>query len=343
MQNPSLSKYKILIVLQRFPQKRYAAFAYGSIVGNESQVIPCNSSGNVLSALDVSIPFYGYKGTTRVGCTVTPGALPSGVTTKSNTAATASAAGNLILTFAANGTLGASATKTGTIDLTFACEGQSVIKKFTWTKANAAVNGTNSVLFEVLSPTGNVIINGQNNVQLTTVMYSGTSQVTPTAFVWKKYTSGSWNTISGQTAASLNVTPDMVDGSAAFSCTATYGGKTYTAYATVLDKQDNYQASLISTAGEAFNNSIGITVLYSLVYQNGKEVDILKSMVFSSTAPASPKSGDFYWKINTSASTVTLQKYSGTAWADATGSDLPQLVYNIYRTNANNEIDHRLL
>lgn len=133
----------------------------------------------------MTIPFYGYKGTTRVGCTVAPGTLPSGVTIKSNTPATASVTGNLILTFAANGTLGASATKTGTIDLSFTCEGQSVVKKFTWTKANAAVNGTSSVLFEVLSPAGNVIINGQNNVQLTTIMYSGTSQVTPTAFVWK--------------------------------------------------------------------------------------------------------------------------------------------------------------
>lgn len=308
------------------------------IVGNESQVIPCNSSGNILAALDVTIPFYGYKGTTRVGCTVTPGTLPSGVTIKSNTPATASVTGNLILTFAANGALGASATKTGTIDLSFTCEGQSVVKKFTWTKANAAVNGTSSVLFEVLSPAGNVIINGQNNVQLTTIMYSGTSQVTPTAFVWKKYNSGAWTTISGQTASTLTVTPDMVDSSASFSCTATYGGKTYTAYATVLDKQDNYQASLISTAGEAFKNSVGTTVLYSLVYQNGKEVDVLKSMVFSSTAPSSSKNGDFYWKINTSAGTVTLQKYTGTAWEDATGADLPQLKYNIYRTNANNEI-----
>lgn len=169
-------------------------------------------------------------------------------------------------------------------------------------------------------------------------MYSGITQVTPSAFVWKKYTTGSWNTITGQTSSTLTVTPDMVDGSAAFSCTATYANKAYTAYATVLDKQDNYQASLISTAGEAFKNSIGTTVLYSLVYQNGKEVDILRSMVFSSTAPSSAKSGDFYWKINTSAGTVTLQKHNGTAWADATGSDLPQLVYNIYRTNANNEI-----
>lgn len=308
------------------------------IIGNENHVIPCNSAGNVLSALDVTIPFYGYQGSTRVNCSVTAGTLPSGVTVKTNTASTASVTGNLVLTFAAGATLGNSATKTGTIDLTFSCGGQSVVKKFTWTKSNAAVNGTSAVLFEVLSPAGNVIVNGVNNVSLTTIMYSGTTQVTPTAYVWKKYASGSWTTISGQTAATLTVTPAMVDSSASFSCTATYGGKTYTAYATVTDKQDNYQATLISSGGDSCKNCSGTTVLYSLVYQNGSEVDTMKSLKFLTSAPSAPASGDFYWKVDTSAKTVTLQKYNGTAWADATGSDLPELTYNIYRTNAKSEI-----
>lgn len=301
------------------------------IVGNESQVIPCNSSGNVLSAMDVTIPFAGYKGISKAACTVSPGTLPSGVTLKSNTAGTTSADGSLVLTFAANGTLGASATMTGTIDLTFTCNSTTVVKKFTWTKAKAAVNGTSAVLFEVISPAGNVIINSGNNVVLETIMYSGTSVVTPTAFVWKKYSSGSWATISGQTTSKLTVTPDMVDASASFSCTGTYGGKTYTAYATVTDKQDNYSVDIISTMGTQIKNGVGSGVIYYRLYQNGKEVDPLKTTDFLTTAPSSPTSGDFYYQLYKTNKKATLKKYNGTAWVDASGADLPQETYNTYR------------
>ena len=301
------------------------------MVGNESQVIPCNSAGNVLSAMDVTIPFAGYKGISKVACSVAVGTLPSGVSIKSNSPGTTSADGSLVLTFAAGGTLGASATITGTIDLTFTCNSSTVVKKFTWTKSNAAVNGTNAVLFEIISPAGNVIINSGNNVVLETIMYSGTSTVTPTAFVWKKYASGSWSTISGQTASKLTVTPAMVDASASFSCTGTYGGKTYTAYATVTDKQDNYSVDVISTMGTQIKNGVGTGVIYYRLYQNGQEVDPLKTTDFLTTAPSSPTNGDFYYQLDKTNKKATLKKYNGTAWVDASGADLPQETYNTYR------------
>ncbi|MFD1401945.1 hypothetical protein [Robinsoniella peoriensis] len=305
------------------------------VVGNENQGIPCNSSGNVSPATDVTIPFYGYQGTTRIACSVTAGTLPSGVTVKSNTASTTSAAGSLVLAFAVNATLGDSAAMSGTIDLTFNCGGQSIVKKFSWQKNKAAVNGTNSVLFELISPAGNVIVNSANNVSLETIMYSGTSVVTPTAFVWKKYASGAWTVISGQTASKLTVTPAMVDGSASFSCTGTYDGKTYTAYATVIDKQDNYDVDVICTLGTQIKNGMGSGVIYYRLYQNGSEVDVLKSTNFSSTAPSSPATGAFYYHIDVTAKTVTLKKYNGTAWADATGADLPSETYKTYRLDKN--------
>lgn len=40
--------------------------------------------------------------------------------------------------------------------------------------------------------------------------------------------------------------------------------------------------------------------------------------IISETAPSSPKSGDFWYKIDHSAKSVTLMKYSGSAWANAT-------------------------
>lgn len=301
------------------------------MVGNESQVIACTSSGTVLSALNITIPFTGYKGTSRIACSVTPGTLPSGITIKSNTAATASADGSLVLAAASGANLGDASAVSGTIDLTFSIDGKSVVKKFSWTKSKAAVNGTNSVLFELISPAGNVIINSGNNVVLKTSMYSGTSAVTPTAFVWKKYVSGAWTAISGETSDSLTVKPDMVDGYASFSCSATYGGKTYTAYATVIDKQDNFNVECISTLGTQIKNGQGYGVLYYRLYQNGIEVDSLKTTRFLTSAPTGAVNGDYYYHVNKTDKTVVLKKYNGTSWADASAADLPKETYNTYR------------
>lgn len=317
-----------------------AAGAGGSsvIVGNESQVIPCSSAGNALSATDIVIPFAGYKGTVKVPCSVAVGALPTGMTVKSNTGSTASADGSLVLTVASGASLGSADTMSGTVDLTFTCNGTTVVKKFTWTKSKAAVNGTNgvnAVLFQITSPAGNIIFNSSNNVSLETVMYSGTSTVTPSSFVWKKYASGSWAAVSGQTASKLTVTPDMVDGYASFSCTAVYGGKSYTAYATVIDKQDNYAVECISTMGLQIKNGQGYGVIYYRLFQGGTEVDALKSTNFLTAAPANPASGDFYYAVNRTAKTVTLKKYNGTAWADAAASDLPKETYRTYRLDKN--------
>ena len=166
-------------------------------------------------------------------------------------------------------------------------------------------------------------------------MYSGTSTVTPSSFVWKKYASGSWASISGQTASKLTVTPDMVDGYASFSCTAVYGGKSYTAYATVIDKQDNYAVECISTMGLQIKNGQGYGVIYYRLFQGGTEVDALKSTNFLTAAPANPANGDFYYAVNRTAKTVTLKKYNGTTWADAAASDLPKETYHTYRLDKN--------
>ena len=96
------------------------------ILGNEAQNIACTSGGLVQSAVEVTIPFTGYVGITQTACTCEVGALPSGVTVKSNTAATASASGAVVLAFASGATLGGASVLTGTIDLTFTVSGKTV-------------------------------------------------------------------------------------------------------------------------------------------------------------------------------------------------------------------------
>ena len=45
------------------------------------------------------------------------------------------------------------------------------------------------------------------------------------------------------------------------------------------------------------------------------------------SAPASPSSGDFYYYLDTTNRTVTLKKFNGSSWANATGADLPSGTY----------------
>lgn len=89
------------------------------IVGNEVQTIACTSGGAVSSATTVTIPFTAFLGITQTACTCTVGSLPSGVTLTKNTVATATAAGSVVLTFAANANLGGANVLTGSIPLTF--------------------------------------------------------------------------------------------------------------------------------------------------------------------------------------------------------------------------------
>ncbi len=85
-----------------------------------------------------------------------------------------------------------------------------------------------------------------------------------------------------------------------------------------MDKTDNYQLEIDSTAGDIFKNSVGESVLIARLWQNGAEVDALKSTAYSTAAPASPSAGDFYYKITKSTPQMALMRYSGSAWMDMT-------------------------
>lgn len=178
-----------------------------------------------------------------------------------------------------------------------------------------------------------VYIHGNvNTVLLKTQLLNGTTVVTSgISYVWKKYTNGAYTTLPGQTASTLTVTADMVESLASFECTATYGGKSYVAYWTVTDKQDEIFVDVICSVGDTFVNNTGVGVIYAKLMQKNKEYDELKTTTFSTSAPSNPASGDFYYKLDTAAKTVSLMKYDGSAWNAATDSDLPKGTYNWYR------------
>lgn len=301
------------------------------ILGNENQSLACTSAGKTSVAATITIPFTGYVGITQTACSCTVGTLPTGITVKSNTAATATAAGKLELSVASSSDLGGTAILTGDITLTFTISGHTVAKVFTWTKSKAGTNGTSAIVFSVYAPNGTVVQNQSGSLTLATSAYNGTTAITSGAtYQWAKYASGTWTNISNATASTLTVSGADIVNIQSYRCTMTYGGKTYVDIITVEDKSDPYVSEMLSIGGFTVKNNLGGVVPYIIVRTNQKEVDALKGPI-SETAPSNPATGAFWYKVDHTAKTVTLMKYSGTAWAAAT--ETQSLTYTWYAQN----------
>ena len=297
------------------------------ILSNEAQTIPCTSAGAVVAATNVTIPFTAYVGIEQRAATCTVGTLPSGVTIKSNTAATATAAGSVVLTFAKNATLGGASVLTGTIPLTFSVSGQSVTKNFAWTKANAGTSGESAVVFSVYAPNGTIVQNQSGSLTLATSAYVGATAISNATYQWAKYASGSWTNISGATGSTLTVNGSDIVNIQSYRCTMTYNSKSYVDVITVEDKSDPYVSEMLSIGGFTVKNNLGGLVPYVIVRTNQHEVDPLMGNI-SETATANPASGDYWYQVDHTGHTVTLKKYSGSAWAAAT--ETQELTYTWY-------------
>ena len=156
------------------------------VCGNEAVSVPCTLDGKAKAAMTITIPFAGYVGTTRAACTVAYSTLPSGVTLNKNNAATASADGSLILNVAANANFGANTTYTGEITLTFTCNGQSFVKKFTWSKALTGATGSqgpqgeagaDAIAIAITSSNGTIFKNSAIATTLTAHVYQGGAEL----------------------------------------------------------------------------------------------------------------------------------------------------------------------
>ena len=311
-------------------------------LGNYSDVIPCTTGGRALAQRDITIPFYAYKGITRVVVQATVGTpLPDGVSVYSNNDGTSSTDGVVVLRVAQNANFSGDALMTGDINITLTAEGRSVGYKYNWVKNKQAANGENAVFLQLQSP-GTVEIN--RDATVTAKLYSGTETVTPARIEWAKWESGDYTTISGQTSASITITESMVTDYMWLKCSTwypTYNStdpsiNRYDAYCTVDDITDPISAVTRATITE-FKNSQGFGAIYTLVFRGGEEVDPIKSRTFSDVAPTGASSGDYYYHLNSTNKTCILKKYNGTAWVDVTSEDDDIYAYRYYRVNNRGE------
>ena len=99
---------------------------------NESDILPADENGNILSATTLTTTFTAYKGTSPIPCVVTLPDPPTGMTI---TQYTKDLTVTVTMRIEQNATLGASSLLSGHLDYKININNQSFIKQFTWTKA----------------------------------------------------------------------------------------------------------------------------------------------------------------------------------------------------------------
>ena len=297
---------------------------------NENMTFAGTNAGKV-AATTKTCNVVAYTGTTKVTPTVgTPTGVPDGMTITVGSAT----ANEIPLTIAitANATLGGTGAMQGEISVPVTSPVNTTLK-IQWSKVNTGATGTAAYVLTVYSPDGTVFTNGQANsgttITLNAQFYQGATNLATNAksyFQWEKFESGAWVVVQADAAAAAGNTYTVnaadVQGSATFRCRARYNSTTVFYYdtITIIDKTDNYQADIDSTAGDVFKNTVGETCLICRLWQNGTEVDLLKSTTYSTTAPGSPAAGDFYYQITKTTPTTKLMRYSGSAWSDVTSN-----------------------
>ena len=195
------------------------------------------------------------------------------------------------------------------------------------------------ITFQINTPDGTVLSDGSQTVTLEAVLTSSGNLISDgITYQWYvyDYSQKKYAELENSANESITVTRDMVDSTATFKCIAIYNEKSYTAYCSVLDKIDPVQAYCYCSIGDKIsNNEKGVGALYTIIYQNGQEIDPIKSYTFSTTPPSSASNGDFYYFIDEDNKTVELKKYKNNAWGEPDSEDYPTFLYKWYRRDQN--------
>lgn len=244
-------------------------------LSNENVTFAGDRNGQV-AATTVTCNVVAYNGTAKVTPTVgTITGAPTGMTVTKGAAADSEIP--ITLTIAAGSTLGGAGQLSGTLSVPVTSPVSTTLQ-IRWSKVNTGLTGAagaSAATFTIYAPDGTVFVNGAGTLTIATQAYQGSTAITSGAtYVWQKYSGGSWSTISDQTGNSLEVEGSTVTGTASFRCVMTYEGKTYQDVITLIDKTDNYQATIDSTGGNIFKNTIGSSTLTCRLWQAGQEVDV---------------------------------------------------------------------
>lgn len=311
--------------------------AVNVIWGNHSDVLTCTHDNKIAAAQTIRIPFYGFKGTERVTCTVTSVNLLGVAPTKQDS--TASQDGFIQWVLPAGTSV---PSENGTLSITFSIAGQNVVEQYSWSRNTQAVDGQNVVVLDIYTPNGvNQFDQNISSIVLTARLMDGSADVTAdssVAYQWAKLVSGAYQDLPNGTGSTYTVQSSTVESYASFRLTATYNGNAHTAFFAVFDKTDPIQVSVLSSIGAQIINGEGVGAIYVKVTQGADgEVDKIKSERFLEQNPSTAKNGDYYYKLDSVNKAVTLMKYT-TAWGMAPPSEGPKGTYKWTWRNKDGEI-----
>lgn len=197
---------------------------------------------------------------------------------------------------------------------------------------SGGVSGEDAFMLSLYSPKGTVFTNGMADgtasITVYTQFFKGATDITNDTnsyYLWQKYVNGSWVQAKaearGTSGNTLTVNASDITASMNYRCRARYGSSSTTYYyetITIIDKTDSYQASVTSTIGDVLKNGSGDGILFCRVWQNGAEVDPLKSTTYQATDPTAQTAGAFYYRTSNSTPNTSLMRYDGTNWINVT-------------------------
>ena len=196
--------------------------------------------------------------------------------------------------------------------------------------------GGAGITFQLYAPNGYLLSQDLNSLTLETFAYDNNTQITTGAeYVWSKQENNEWVIIENQVDKTLVITKDDILKSKSYKCDMTYNGITYSATATIQDKNDIYNSVLCISSNTQATSGENYWVLYSLIYSDTTEIDPLLGSI-SMTEPETPLTNDYWYAIDDTNFTVTLKKFNGTSWEETTDTQQFSYLWSMSRDNEDN-------
>lgn len=257
---------------------------------NDAFVITTNSSGTTTAASNITIPFGALVGSNRVAATIALSGLPSGMTAGTNTAATSTADGSIVVSIASGSTLGGG--DSGNFTASVTANGITFPLVVSWAKSKQGSTGatgtsaTTSGLFneaQMIPADASGLTLAAQTIPVNFFGYLGSSRIAVTATVGAlpdgiTVGTNTAGTTSADGVLTLSVAARSALGGAAYgtipiTLTANSISRTFTfSWAKSQQGSPGITLDVSSSNGLVFKNNQTSTTLTARVYQGGVEI-----------------------------------------------------------------------
>ena len=237
----------------------------------------CGTGRTATAAKTVNISFNAFQGTTRKTATIAVGTLPSGVTVTTNTAATASADGSLVLTIASGANLGGTTAAYDNVQITLTVTANSTAYKFyvNISKQITGATGSRSIRYLGKSATVGAGVTNKNPTDLATPINGDWFLNTNDGYVY-------YRTAATPTWAKITTTTDYrllscINDMIVLLSTISSSAAGYNTLKTICDTYAGALATGTLLANAIFSKTITLSQALILLNNNNDEIMRLQS------------------------------------------------------------------